>query len=95
MASAVCLECSDIACVGRLQAHADFALDNGKVMKCSRDIACIFYLTKEWQRSDGGVLIDKEGPSGDRVRYTLVGARCVCVCVCVCVRVCVYMSVTH
>ena len=35
-------------------------------MKCSRDIACIFYLTKSWRHSDGGVLIDRQGPGGDR-----------------------------
>lgn len=36
---------------------------------CSRDIACIYYLAKDWTAQDGGVLLDK-GPSsaGDEMQ---------------------------
>ena len=30
----------------------------GEICTCSRDVTVVYYLTKEWQESDGGVLVD-------------------------------------
>lgn len=36
-------------------------MDDGQVITCSRSIAIIYYLTKEWRSEDGGLLVDIEG----------------------------------
>jgi hypothetical protein len=40
------------------RAYADVMLDDGARITCSRDIAVIYYLTKDWKESDGGTLVD-------------------------------------
>mmetsp|Transcript_29756 Transcript_29756/g.60081 ORF Transcript_29756/g.60081 Transcript_29756/m.60081 type:complete len:226 (+) Transcript_29756:322-999(+) len=42
------------------RAYTDVQMENGKMVTCSRDIAVIWYLTKNWKENDGGVLIDCE-----------------------------------
>jgi hypothetical protein len=37
------------------------ALPNGQMLTCSRDLALIYYLTKDWQQGYGGLLQDLEG----------------------------------
>lgn len=37
-------------------------MDDGTVQLCSRNIACIYYLTKDWTAADGGQLVDLEAP---------------------------------
>jgi Rps23 Pro-64 3,4-dihydroxylase Tpa1-like proline 4-hydroxylase len=39
-------------------------MDDGSMQLCSRNIACIYYLTKDWTAADGGLLIDHEAPGG-------------------------------
>lgn len=43
------------------RAYTDVKMDNGSIVKCSRDIAIIFYLTRDWKKEYGGLLIDLEG----------------------------------
>jgi hypothetical protein len=50
------LTCSD-EWAGR-RAYADVTMDDGAVVKCSREIAVIYYLTRDWQASYGGALLD-------------------------------------
>lgn len=42
-------------------------MDDGSVQLCSRSIACIYYLTKDWSENDGGQLLDLEAPGGPQV----------------------------
>lgn len=39
-------------------------MDDGSIQLCSRNIAVIYYLTKDWTAADGGLLIDLEAPGG-------------------------------
>jgi hypothetical protein len=39
-------------------------MEDGSIQLCSRSIACIYYLTKDWTTADGGLLIDHEAPGG-------------------------------
>lgn len=39
-------------------------MDDGSIQLCSRNIAVIYYLTKDWSAADGGALIDLEAPGG-------------------------------
>lgn len=43
------------------RAYADVQMDTGGIVQCSRDIAVIIYLTKNWTKEDGGLLLDLEG----------------------------------
>ena len=40
------------------RAYADVYLEGNTKVKCSRDIAVIYYLTKDWTSAHGGTLID-------------------------------------
>ena len=40
------------------RAYTDVLVEGNAKIKCSRDIAIIYYLTKDWAASDGGVLVD-------------------------------------
>lgn len=42
------------------KAYTTCQLEDGKMVLCSRDIAVIYYLTEEWTREDGGLLLDLE-----------------------------------
>jgi len=44
-------------------ADKDFRMEDGQVIRCSRDIALILYLTKDWDETKGGILVD-HGPPG-------------------------------
>jgi Rps23 Pro-64 3,4-dihydroxylase Tpa1-like proline 4-hydroxylase len=37
-------------------------MDDGSTQLCSRNIACIYYLTRGWSEADGGHLVDLEAP---------------------------------
>jgi Rps23 Pro-64 3,4-dihydroxylase Tpa1-like proline 4-hydroxylase len=39
-------------------------MDDGSMQLCSRNIACIYYLTQGWTAADGGHLVDLEAPGG-------------------------------
>jgi hypothetical protein len=39
-------------------------MEDGSIQLCSRNIAVIYYLTKDWSAADGGLLIDHEAPAG-------------------------------
>jgi Rps23 Pro-64 3,4-dihydroxylase Tpa1-like proline 4-hydroxylase len=39
-------------------------MEDGSIQPCSRSIACIYYLTRDWTAADGGLLIDHEAPGG-------------------------------
>lgn len=39
-------------------------MEDGSIQLCSRSIAVIYYLTKDWTAADGGLLIDHEVPGG-------------------------------
>ncbi|KAJ9509626.1 hypothetical protein QJQ45_011374 [Haematococcus lacustris] len=41
-------------------------MDDGAVVSCSRNIALIVYLTRDWQPEYGGLLLDLEAPGGTR-----------------------------
>lgn len=41
---------------------------DGSVQRCRRDVALILYLTKDWQESKGGVLIDRGPPDKPLLR---------------------------
>jgi len=40
------------------RAYTDVLMDGGKKVKCSREIAVIYYLTKGWTEEMGGTLVD-------------------------------------
>eukprot|EP00879_Flechtneria_rotunda_P029966 GHRR01032441.1.p1 GENE.GHRR01032441.1~~GHRR01032441.1.p1 ORF type:complete len:181 (+),score=69.31 GHRR01032441.1:51-545(+) len=42
-------------------------MDDGSIQLCSRTIACIYYLTKDWQAEYGGELVDLEAHGGPKV----------------------------
>ena len=46
------------------RAYTNVMLEDGAQIRCSRDIAVIYYLTKDWKESDGGTLVDI--PTGTR-----------------------------
>ncbi|MEW5301765.1 MAG: hypothetical protein WDW36_004603 [Sanguina aurantia] len=48
------------------RAHAEVRLEDGGIQVCSRDIAVIYYLTKDWRLDMGGALVDLEDPGGHR-----------------------------
>jgi Rps23 Pro-64 3,4-dihydroxylase Tpa1-like proline 4-hydroxylase len=39
-------------------------MDDGSTQLCSRNTACIYYLTQGWSEADGGHLVDLEAPGG-------------------------------
>jgi Rps23 Pro-64 3,4-dihydroxylase Tpa1-like proline 4-hydroxylase len=39
-------------------------MEDGSIQLCSRNIAVIYYLTKDWSAADGGLLIDHEAAGG-------------------------------
>ena len=43
------------------RAYTQVKMEGGAVIKCSRDVAMIYYLTKDWKDSYGGLLVDIEG----------------------------------
>lgn len=45
-------------------ARLQVKLDDGSIQMCSRDIAVIYYLTKDWTLGMGGALVDLEDPGG-------------------------------
>lgn len=49
-------------------------MEDGSVQLCSRNIACIYYLTKDWSESDGGQLVDLEAPGGPQVSVSGAGS---------------------
>mmetsp|Transcript_17382 Transcript_17382/g.29791 ORF Transcript_17382/g.29791 Transcript_17382/m.29791 type:complete len:484 (+) Transcript_17382:80-1531(+) len=51
------------------RAYTDVKMEDGKIMLCSRDIACIFYLTQDWKAEYGGLLVDLESPEGSSTTY--------------------------
>lgn len=40
------------------RAYTEVLMDDGTVIQCSRDIAVIYYLTKDWDKEHGGALVD-------------------------------------
>ena len=42
------------------RAYVDVTMTTGEIVQCSRSVAIIYYLTKEWSREMGGLLIDCE-----------------------------------
>ena len=46
------------------RAYTDVMVEDGSVVKCSRDVALIYYLTQDWKTEYGGVLVDV--PTGRR-----------------------------
>eukprot|EP00890_Picochlorum_soloecismus_P001335 jgi/Picsp_1/2201/NSC_05665-R1_prolyl 4-hydroxylase alpha subunit len=42
------------------RAYVNVTMTTGEIVQCSRSIAIIFYLTKDWSREMGGLLIDCE-----------------------------------
>lgn len=54
-----------LACSDHIEPHDDRAytnvrMDTGEIVECSRCIACIYYLSKDWRRDYGGLLVDCE-----------------------------------
>jgi len=35
----------------------------GEMISCSRDLTCVYYLTKDWTESMGGAFVDLEAPA--------------------------------
>eukprot|EP01129_Flabellula_baltica_P004651 TRINITY_DN1635_c0_g1_i1.p1 TRINITY_DN1635_c0_g1~~TRINITY_DN1635_c0_g1_i1.p1 ORF type:complete len:252 (+),score=58.02 TRINITY_DN1635_c0_g1_i1:309-1064(+) len=42
------------------RAYVDVLEESGDILTCSRDIACIYYMTDDWKEEDGGWLVDNE-----------------------------------
>ena len=59
------LSCSNRAFAAR-HFGVQVRMEDGSIQLCSRNIACIYYLTKDWTAADGGLLIDHEAPGGPR-----------------------------
>jgi Rps23 Pro-64 3,4-dihydroxylase Tpa1-like proline 4-hydroxylase len=52
------------------RAYTPVQLDTGEVITCSRDLTCVYYLTKDWTADMGGAFVDLEadpepGPSSN------------------------------
>ncbi|KAI7835681.1 hypothetical protein COHA_010420 [Chlorella ohadii] len=42
------------------RAYTPVQLDSGEVISCSRDLTCVYYLTKDWTEDMGGAFVDLE-----------------------------------
>jgi Rps23 Pro-64 3,4-dihydroxylase Tpa1-like proline 4-hydroxylase len=42
------------------KAFTKVTMDNGNIITCSREYALIYYLTKDWKKEYGGLLVDLE-----------------------------------
>jgi len=48
------------------RAYTNVRMENGKIQLCSRSLAVIFYLTKNWTEEIGGALVDHEAEGGPK-----------------------------
>lgn len=51
-------------------------MDDGNIVTCSRDVALIVYLTKDWKEEYGGLLVDLEAQGGSKTYVPEVSMRC-------------------
>lgn len=53
-----------VTCAQTCPACTQVCMDDGSIQLCSRNVAVIYYLTKDWAADDGGLLIDHEAAGG-------------------------------